>query len=154
MSRLAYWKPGKAWLETQDRQVGWYSVHIRHSESLYRNKERPILTTCHYCDVPAANWTWISKNGRRDRWGIQPPPGVRYLEWDHRNPKSRGGSNRPENIVPACGKCNSKKGDLPYLSFVLGEGPLFPPEVKPTINASHGLGWLTKYLRERERAKV
>ena len=30
---------------------------------------------------------------------------------DHVQPKSRGGSNNPGNLVSACGRCNSRKGD-------------------------------------------
>ena len=31
------------------------------------------------------------------------------LEADHRNPLARGGSNRIENILPACRRCNARK---------------------------------------------
>ena len=39
------------------------------------------------------------------------------LHADHRIPLSRGGSNTIENIVPACGRCNGRKGQLTEQEF-------------------------------------
>ncbi len=30
--------------------------------------------------------------------------------FDHMQPRSRGGSNHPSNLVPVCRRCNSQKG--------------------------------------------
>lgn len=49
---------------------------------------------CHYCDKDATTV-------------------------DHVIPKSRGGSNRMDNLVPACRECNHKKADLPVEDFTL-----------------------------------
>lgn len=40
------------------------------------------------------------------------------LTADHIVPLNKGGENYPENIVPACGKCNSAKGDRSLLLFL------------------------------------
>lgn len=53
-----------------------------------------------------------------------PAPGTTL---DHVVPLSRGGSNGPENVVPACGPCNSAKRAkylLEWLSYQFG--PLVP----------------------------
>jgi 5-methylcytosine-specific restriction endonuclease McrA len=39
------------------------------------------------------------------------------LTIDHRVPLSRGGGDSIENLIPACGSCNSSKHDRPELSF-------------------------------------
>lgn len=36
------------------------------------------------------------------------------LTIDHKVPRSRGGTNHPDNLVVACFQCNHAKGDLPY----------------------------------------
>lgn len=36
--------------------------------------------------------------------------GAGALSWDHVVPRSRGGTNEPANLVPACRPCNSSKG--------------------------------------------
>jgi len=36
---------------------------------------------------------------------------------DHMIPLSRGGTNWPSNLVPACASCNSRKGDKTYFEF-------------------------------------
>lgn len=40
------------------------------------------------------------------------------LTIEHRIPLSRGGTNWPSNIVPACGLCNSKKGTKTEKEFI------------------------------------
>jgi 5-methylcytosine-specific restriction endonuclease McrA len=41
---------------------------------------------------------------------------------DHIVPISRGGAHDPENIVPACKSCNSKKGNRSLLRLVVNGG--------------------------------
>lgn len=38
------------------------------------------------------------------------PEGYRRRATDHQTPRSRGGTNRYDNLVDACGSCNSRKG--------------------------------------------
>jgi 5-methylcytosine-specific restriction endonuclease McrA len=51
-------------------------------------------------------------NARCAYCGIAAP-----LQADHRTPLSRGGSNSIENILPACGPCNRKKGNRTEAEF-------------------------------------
>ncbi len=41
---------------------------------------------------------------------------------DHKVPLTRGGSNRVDNLVPACRSCNSKKGTMTHEEFVTRRG--------------------------------
>ncbi len=40
------------------------------------------------------------------------------LELDHIEPKSKGGSNRASNFLPACRACNQRKGNRPVEAFL------------------------------------
>ena len=64
------------------------SAHEHVSQALMREVERfyRVRPKCHYCSAIATSQ-------------------------DHIVPKSIGGSDLPENIVPACIDCNSKKGN-------------------------------------------
>ncbi len=42
----------------------------------------------------------------------------RPLELDHIEPKSKGGSNRASNFLPACRACNQRKGNRPVEAFL------------------------------------
>lgn len=74
---------------------------------------------------------WIAKQAEFDhRCGYC---GTRKkLTEDHAVPLARGGSNLITNIVPACGRCNSRKGTLTAEEFVTrlaeeaNQMPLFP----------------------------
>lgn len=37
---------------------------------------------------------------------------------DHKIPRSKGGSNKKENLVLSCKKCNNKKADMMYEDFL------------------------------------
>jgi len=52
--------------------------------------------------------------------------GLGPLEVDHRTPLSRGGTNSIDNVLPACGNCNRKKGQLTE------------PEFRARLNAARG----------------
>ena len=63
---------------------------------------------CYYCGIEGdrpEDWNWDEETqswyyiGRRQ-----------HLVREHMLPKSRGGSNGAENIVPACPPCNKSKG--------------------------------------------
>lgn len=42
---------------------------------------------------------------------------IEYFHVDHKNPKSKGGLDSPDNLVPACTDCNLSKGDLSIEDF-------------------------------------
>lgn len=44
--------------------------------------------------------------------------GDKKLTQDHMIPTSKGGEDIPENVVPACGACNSRKGDRSLLTML------------------------------------
>ena len=41
------------------------------------------------------------------------------LTADHLDPKSKGGRNAPENIVPACNACNEEKADKDWREYMM-----------------------------------
>lgn len=42
----------------------------------------------------------------------QKPPEGEWLELEHLIPLTRGGFHRKSNVVPACGDCNKRKGQM------------------------------------------
>lgn len=44
------------------------------------------------------------------------------LQSDHVQPRSRGGSNHHSNRVPVCHECNSRKGNKPFLIWMMEIG--------------------------------
>jgi hypothetical protein len=75
------------WAYQQGEQYGWENVKM-----YVRARDK---YTCQYCGV------------------VMPPD----LEVDHIVPRSRGGSNRPANLVAACHDCNQHKGNLTAAEF-------------------------------------
>lgn len=43
------------------------------------------------------------------------------LTADHLIPKSAGGADSVDNIVPACEECNSEKGDRDWREYLMGK---------------------------------
>jgi 5-methylcytosine-specific restriction endonuclease McrA len=48
---------------------------------------------------------------------------LKDLTIDHIVPRSRGGSNEPENLTPACRFCNQRKGNIEHWTDVMGNIP-------------------------------
>jgi 5-methylcytosine-specific restriction endonuclease McrA len=69
------------WAYQRGEQFGWENVKM-----YVRARDN---YSCQYCGV------------------VHPPD----LEVDHIVPRSRGGSNRPDNLVAACHSCNAEKGN-------------------------------------------
>jgi hypothetical protein len=57
------------------------------------------IKNCFYCGVE------ITEDKNDNNWPLQ-------LHRDHYIPKSKGGSNHPQNIVDACSCCNRQKRDM------------------------------------------
>ena len=64
---------------------------------------------CFYCSHALAVDDDLMPDGLSG--GFIEPPGKRFLEIDHVLPRSRGGRDTPENLVPTCGFCNAQKGN-------------------------------------------
>lgn len=64
--------------------------------------------------------------------------GFERLTRDHVLPRSRGGREAPENVLPACGSCNRKKRSRRLRDFAPSlEASLDPP---PSALPAHALG--------------
>jgi len=93
---------GQAWEVRSPSLVLVVPEHIR---LLHSNPER-------YWKVPAVNRREVL---RRDHHRCQYCGSTRRLTLDHVIPRSRGGLHTWDNVVAACERCNSVKGDrLPY----------------------------------------
>jgi len=75
----------------------------------FRFYEWNVLTVCAYC------------NTRLSR---------RSVTRDHVIPRSRGGSNAPDNLVPCCQQCNLRKSNKPLWKFLLERGARAQPSVE------------------------
>jgi len=75
------------WAYQRGEQYGWENVKM-----YVRARDK---YTCQYCGV------------------VMPPD----LEVDHVVPRSRGGTNRPHNLVAACHECNRRKGNQTATEF-------------------------------------
>jgi hypothetical protein len=52
---------------------------------------------------------------------------VAQLDVDHKQPRSRGGTDDAANLVTACKPCNKRKGTLTYEQFMLMLDPTITP---------------------------
>lgn len=69
---------------------------------------------CHYCLIPLVRANPHKPNAVED-WAKR---GKGIASIDHKQPLSRGGSNKLENMVLACYICNIRKGDSTYEAFI------------------------------------
>ena len=83
--------------------------------------------------IPAELWSRAA-DGRAGR-----------LSLDHLVPKARGGGDESDNVVWACGSCNSSKGALDLLAWLATRGT-FPPRLLLRRYLKLALAWA-----ERER---
>ena len=80
-------------------------------------------------DLTAAEWTELVRRFG-GVCGYSAAPG--QLQADHRIPLCRGGTNFIENIIPACARCNQRKGSETETEFrerLAQEQVLRPPEL-------------------------
>jgi hypothetical protein len=78
--------------------------HVGHTERQWQGKFFACGMRCFYCLTPLT---------------------LQEATKDHKLPQSRGGGNRIGNIVPACGDCNSKKGDMTAEEFQAAREKIF-----------------------------
>ena len=60
---------------------------------------------------------WHAQNGLC-HYCAKAIPSSAQATFDHKKPKSRGGTSQRENLVVACSKCNSTKGARDHYEFV------------------------------------
>lgn len=71
-----------------------------------------IIKLNHYVNVPYKRVVLSRQNiFKRDRYQCQYCGKKSHLTLDHILPKSRGGRTSWDNLITACKKCNSRKGD-------------------------------------------
>ena len=66
-------------------------------------------------DKAKGHCTYCGKQIVRSRYGRREGRGI--WEVDHSKPKSRGGTDHPNNLVASCVNCNRKKGDMTSAEF-------------------------------------
>lgn len=106
------------WAYQRGEQFGWENVKM-----YVRARDK---YSCQYCGV------------------VMPPD----LEVDHIVPRSRGGSNRPDNLVAACYGCNQRKGNLTAKEF--GHSKVAERAKKPLRSAAHTQAGKTATLEALE----
>lgn len=74
-----------------------------HTERQWEGKFLKCGMRCHYCYKPL-----VLRTDNPDEEATK----------DHLTPVSRGGSNTIDNIVPACWKCNRRKGSMTEQEFI------------------------------------
>lgn len=114
-------KRSKDWRERHPEKMRSYRIawKRRHPESVVaQDKTRKArLRGAGQADLTLQQWREIKKAyGNRCVYCGERP---RKLTQDHVIPVSRGGAHSAANIVPACAKCNAKKGAGPALPFVI-----------------------------------
>jgi hypothetical protein len=100
---------------------------------------------------------WISKPSRlaiylRDNLcccycGSTLEDGIK-LTLDHLTTRSNGGNNKPENLITACHKCNSNRGDRDLVEFVNSVAQYINHGVTGTMILNHINACVNKDLKE------
>lgn len=63
--------------------------------------------TCAGCGI----WPDVIPSGYTGRYTVELPGRWRFLDIDHKHPRSKGGTHHPDNLRPMCFPCNSAKCD-------------------------------------------
>jgi 5-methylcytosine-specific restriction endonuclease McrA len=88
-----------------------------------------VIRLRHYVRVPYRARAPLTRSGLMSRDGRRCQYcGERATTVDHVMPRSRGGRHRWENVVAACGRCNTRKADrtLAELGWELPRRPFAP----------------------------
>lgn len=97
----------------------WKAKHRDHFLALSQNvtaRQRAKRSGANKIDLTHQEWRAIKETyeGRCVYCGDHPEK----LTQDHRTPLSRGGNHTASNVVPACPKCNSRKGNRTAEEFL------------------------------------
>ena len=92
----------------------------------------PQCRLCEGADLRAiAQVFWDTQGVAWECWYCEAPA----QSVDHVVPRSRGGKDIPQNLIPACVSCNSSKRDTPVITWLSRRYPLL-------LNYSWPAGWL------------
>lgn len=95
-----------------------------------------------------------------DRWGLVcwgcgfVPPHIDFLELDHNDPASHGGSNELYNRAPLCGPCNRLKSNIYTLAGLRRENKKIKRwywEDIREIDVRQAKAWAERYLEEHPK---
>ena len=97
------------------------SSHFRYHQLLDLG-HRPF---CAYCEAPLVCCERVGGEAHRpvpverDEEGcFTAPQGSHFFTLDHVVPRCAGGPDTLDNLLPACSKCNNRKGTRPLLTFL------------------------------------
>jgi hypothetical protein len=86
---------------------------------VFGNYWKPLSEKTRYVNRAKRDRIIARDEGRCFYCGREVPPDQR--EVDHKLPKSRGGSDRDDNLVTACRRCNQAKGTMTAAEFMAQE---------------------------------
>jgi 5-methylcytosine-specific restriction endonuclease McrA len=99
---------GKAEPLSFDQTAGWQIRSAKHVFYVPKQIRLTFSSNERLWKVPPVNRREVL---RRDRHSCQYCGSTRNLTLDHVIPRSKGGKHSWDNVVTACERCNSKKGD-------------------------------------------
>jgi len=110
----------KAWVEANPEKMHLYKHNYKVKRKQWEDSGWEIKIDwwntlvakhngkCSYCGILGCDAPKYYKNGKPHSFGLTP---------EHMTPLSRGGAHLPENIVPACMKCQGKKQSKTVAEF-------------------------------------
>jgi hypothetical protein len=97
---------------------------------------------CYYCKCEMTQEGNLGKNSKR-------------VTLEHLQPRSKGGSDRMENLVAACAGCNNKRGNGEVRNSIVADAHktksiiIYPFSIIPHL---HTQGFKTKQLRKDNKS--
>lgn len=96
---MSYEEPAKGRKTGIRKKLGWPKRRIVYATTMGR---------CFYCGLPLVPDVGLSEDVHGHDWIL--PQHQQLMSVDHKLPVQRGGTDSIDNLVPACGTCNNRKG--------------------------------------------